>query len=190
MAPHFLHGEAAVVLRSLAWKLISPYDAYISHVVRLEHAMERIRSLSGQALAYEAGLKGSVRLVPGSADPTARARGFRERLGEAAASLSDEQFEEFLAHLGGGETATVEADRAKAQSRLTYTTRGLEEYFAIAGQELALLEERGYSPTRPDIARQLRENHLAQITLGEYRRQLHELGAGVGMGQGAQPRSG
>ncbi len=171
----------------LLWKLASPYDAYVSHVAQLTHAMERIKFLSGLALGYEAGLQGSVRLVPASADAAARARGFRERLGQAAASMTDEQFEEFVAHLGGGGVAEVEADRAQAVSRLTYTTRGLEEYFATAGHELALLEQRGYSPTRADVARQLRENDLPLSTIAEYRRELHELGAKVGMANGKAP---
>lgn len=171
----------------LLWKLASPYDAYISHVAQLNHAIERIKFLSGLALGYEAGLQSSVRLVPGTADSAARARSFRERLGEAAASMSDEQFEEFLAHLGGGDVANVEADRAKTVSRLTSTTRGLEEYFAIAGHELSLLEQRGYSPTRSDVARQLRENNLPLFTAAEYGRELHELAATVGMGNGRAP---
>jgi hypothetical protein len=163
----------------LLWKLASPYDAYVSHVGQLNHAIERIKFLSGLALGYEAGLQGSMRLVPGSADGTARAKRFRERLGQAAASMTDEQFEEFLAHLGGGDTADVEQDRAQAVSRLTVTTRGLEEYFAMAGHELALLEQRGYSPTRPDVTRQLRENDLPLSTTVEYRHELHELGTRV-----------
>lgn len=171
----------------LLWKLASPYDAYVSHVAQLNHAMDRIKFLSGLALGYEAGLQGSLRLVPGSADAAARARGFRQRLGQAAASMTDEQFEEFLAHLGGGDTADVERDRAQAVSRLTVTTRGLEEYFAIAGHELALLEDRGYSPTRPDVARQLRENDLPLSTAAEYRHELHELGSKVGMSNGKAP---
>jgi hypothetical protein len=168
----------------LLWKLASPYDAYVSHVAALNHAIERIKFLSGLALGYEAGLKSSVRLVPGSVDAAARARRFRERLGQAAASMSDEEFEEFLAHLGGGDVAEVEADRAQTVSRLSSTTRGLEEYFATAGRELALLEERGYSPARTDVARQLRHNSLPLLTTAEYRRELHELGAKVGMGNG------
>lgn len=168
----------------LLWKLASPYDAYVSHVAQLNHAIERIKFLSGIALGYEAGLQSSVRLVPGTADAAARARGFRARLGEAAASMSDEEFEEFLSHLGGGDAADVEADRAQAVFRLSSTTRGLEEYFAIAGHELALLEERGYSPTRSDVARQLRDNNLPLLTTADYRRELHELGAKVGMGNG------
>ncbi|MGH2610473.1 MAG: hypothetical protein ACRDHF_15440, partial [Tepidiformaceae bacterium] len=69
----------------------------------------------------------------------------------------------------------------------TYTTRGLEEYFATAGHELALLEQRGYSPTRADVARQLRENDPPLSTIAEYRRELHELGAKVGMANGKAP---
>ncbi|MEX0783385.1 MAG: hypothetical protein WD557_12100 [Dehalococcoidia bacterium] len=171
----------------LLWKLASPYDAYVSHVAELNHAIERIKFLSGMALGYEAGLQGSIRLVPGTPDAAARARGFRARLGEAAASMTDEQFEEFIAHLGGGDVADVEADRAQAVSRLSYTTRGLEEYFATAGQALALLEERGYAPSRADVARQLRDNNLPPNTIADYRRELHELGAKVSMGNGKGP---
>lgn len=168
-------------VKTLAWKLASPYDAYVSHVVQLHHALERIRQLSEQALAYEAGLKGSVRFVPGSTDAALRIQNLRSRLGQAAASMTDEQFEDFLAHLGGGASAEVEADRAKTVSRLSTTTRGLEEYFATAAHELAVLEERGYNPQRPDVARQLRHNGLPQLSVAEYRRELHDLGGAVGM---------
>ncbi|HEU4598110.1 MAG TPA: hypothetical protein VFS26_00050, partial [Solirubrobacterales bacterium] len=134
-------------------------------------------------LRYEAGLRGSVRFVPGSTDAAQRVENFRARLGRAAESMSDEQFEEFVGHLGGGEAADVEANRAKAVSRLSSTTRGLEEYFAAAAQELGVLEERGYNPHRPDVARQLRENALPQLTVAEYRRQLRELGSALGIPQ-------
>lgn len=169
-----------MAVSTLIWKLASPYDAYVSHVARLNHALERIRDLSSQALGYETGLHSSVRFVAGEDDNGERASRFRERLGKAAAELSDEQFEEFLVMLGSGERAVVEADRARTVTRLQHTTRGLEEYFAIAGQELALLEKRGYNPSRPDVARQLRENHLPARTVAEYARELHELGALVG----------
>lgn len=169
-----------MAIGALVWKLASPYDAYVSHVVRLNHAIERVRFFSERALGYEAGLQGSVRLVPGQGDPAERAKRFRDQLGAAAANMSDEEFEEFISHLGGGGTANVEADRAQAVSRLSTTTRGLEEYFAIAGQELALLEQRGYKPARPDVARQLRENHLPPTNIADYRRVLHELGTRVG----------
>ncbi len=165
---------------SLIWRLASPYDAYVSHVVQLNHAIDRIRSLSEMALGYEAGLKGSVRLVPGEGDAATRASRFREQLGAAAAKMTDEEFEEFVAMLGGGGVANVEDNRANAVSRLSTTTRGLEEYFGIAGFELSTLEKRGYSPARTDIARQLRENHLPPTTLAEYRHLLHELGSRVG----------
>ena len=56
------------MVSSLVWKLASPYDAYISHVAELNHAIERIRYFSEVALRYEAGLQGSVRLVPGAQD--------------------------------------------------------------------------------------------------------------------------
>lgn len=169
-----------MALNSVIWKLASPYDAYVSHVAALVHAVDRIRYFSGRALGYEAGLQSSVRLVPQGEDAGARASRFRAQLGEKASQMSDEQFEEFLAMLGGGATADVESDRAQAVTRLSHTTRGLEEYFAIAGHELAVLEKRGYSPSRPDVARQLRENRLPPTTLAEYRHQLHELGRKVG----------
>ncbi|MCA9830191.1 MAG: hypothetical protein R3B97_08730 [Dehalococcoidia bacterium] len=166
---------------SVFWKLASPYDAYVSHVARLTEAMERIRSLSGLALGHEAGLMGSVRLVPnGNGAADARAAGFRERLGSAADEMTDEQFEAFISMLGSGETAAVEADRARAASRMQHAARGLEEYFAIAGQELALLEKRGYNPNRPDVARQLRENGLPAQTVAEYAHELRTLGTSVG----------
>lgn len=173
-----------MALKTLVWKLASPYDAYVSHVARLEHAMDRIRYFTELALGYEAGLHGSVRFVPASGDPAARAGRFREQLGAAAANMSDEEFEEFLAHLGGGATADVEADRAHTVSRLSHTTRGFEEYFAVAGRELALLEERGYNPKRADIGRQLRENHLPATSLADYRRMLHDMGSKVGVRAG------
>jgi hypothetical protein len=175
-----------MALKSLAWKLASPYDAYVSHVLRLDHAIARIRDLSSRALGYEVGLSASVRLIPGSVDPVARAQGFRNRLGQAAESMTDAQFEEFLAHLGGGSAADVETDRATAVSRLSVTTRGLEDFFAIAGHELALLEERGYNPGRSDVARQLRENGIARASLADYRHELHELGTKVGRADGAK----
>jgi hypothetical protein len=169
---------------TLVWKLASPYDAYVSHVSHLNEALGRIRDLSGLVLGYEAGLKGSVRLVPGEASATERAARFRERLGRAATEMSDAQFEEFLAMLGSGDTAVVEADRARAVTRLQHSARGLEEYFAIAGHELAVLEKRGFNPSQPDVARYLRENHLPPKTIAEYAHELHELGVVVGKRQG------
>lgn len=169
-----------MAVTALLWKLASPYDAYVSHVARLNEAIARVRYFSERALGYEAGLQGSVRLVPGQVDPVARAQRFREQMGDAAERMSDEEFEMFVAHLGGGSVAEVEADRAQAVSRMGHSTRGLEEYFAAAGRELALLEARGYSPGRPDVARQLRDNELPLTTLAEYRHLLHELGARVG----------
>ena len=169
-----------MAVTSLLWKLASPYDAYVSHVARLDEAISRVRYFSERALGYEAGLQSSVRLVPGQGDPAARAKRFREQMGEAAERMSDEEFEEFLAHLGGGSTADVEVDRAQAFSRMGHSTRGLEEYFAAAGRELAVLEGRGYSPGRADVARQLRDNGLPLMTVAEYRHLLHELGARVG----------
>lgn len=173
-----------MALKSIVWKLASPYDAYVSHVARLEQALDRIRYFTELALGYEAGLQSSVRFVPAAVDPTARAQRFREQLGSAAANMTDEEFEEFVAHLGGGSVANVETNRANTVSRLSTTTRGFEEYFAIAGQELALLEARGYNPGRPDVARQLRDNKLAATTLADYRHTLHELGAKVGVRAG------
>jgi hypothetical protein len=169
-----------MAISTLVWKLASPYDAYVSHVARLEAALERVRYFSERALAYEAGLQSSVRLVPAGGDPLARAQRFREQLGAAASQMSDEEFEDFIAHVGGGTVADVEADRAMAVSRMGHTTRGLEEYFALAGKELTVLEQRGYNPKRPDVARQLRENRLPSTTLAEYRHLLHQLGAKVG----------
>jgi hypothetical protein len=169
-----------MALSTLVWKLASPYDAYVSHVARLESALERVRYFSSRAQGYEAGLRSSSGLNTAGVDPAARAETFRARLGAAAQELSDEDFEDFLAQLGGGNTADVEANRARVASRLGHTTRGLEEYFAIAGRELSLLEQRGYSPGRPDVARQLRDNHLPSSTVSDYRRQLHELGAKAG----------
>jgi hypothetical protein len=167
-------------IQTLVWKLGSPYDAYVSHVSRLNTALERIRHASDRALRFEAGLQGSVRVVPGTSDPDARVQRFREQLGAAASSMSDTEFEEFVAHLGGGEVASVEADRANVVSRMHTATRGIEEYFAIAVHELSLLEGRGFSPSRTDVARQLRENHLPAHTIADYQKILHELGARVG----------
>lgn len=172
-------------IQTLVWKLGSPYDAYISHVSRLNTAIERLQLMSDRALRYEAGLQSSVRLVPGGTAPEERVQRFREQLGQAAASMSDAEFEEFIAHLGGGASADVEADRAKTVSRMNSATRGLEEYFAIAGQELATLESRGYNPSRGDVARQLRENRLPTHSVAEYRKLLHDLGSKVGAKAGA-----
>ena len=43
-------------IQTLVWKLGSPYDAYISHVSRLNTAIERLQLMSDRALRYEAGL--------------------------------------------------------------------------------------------------------------------------------------
>jgi hypothetical protein len=169
-----------MALSTLVWKLASPYDAYVSHVVRLNNAIDRIRYFSQRALGHEAGLQSSVRFVPGTQDAALRAQRFREQLGSAAETMSDDDFEMFLAHLGGGATANVEADRAKAVSRMSHDERGIDEFFAIAVQELGILERRGYSTGRPDVARQLRENRLPLTGVSEYRRLLHELGLKVG----------
>jgi hypothetical protein len=173
-----------MAIPALLWKLASPYDAYISHVSVLTEAIDRIKFLAEVALRYEAGLAGSVRLVPGGTAPEERVRRFREQLGDAAGSMSDEQFEEFISHLGSGEVAEVEANRAQAVSRKNSTQRGLEEYFGIAGRELALLEARGYSPDRSDVSRLLRENRLKPMTAPEFRHVLHELGLKVGVKTG------
>lgn len=165
-----------MAVSAVLWKLASPYDAYVSHVARLNDAIERIRYFSDRAAIYEAGLSSSAGSA-GKTDPGARVARFRAQLGDAATSMSDEQFEEFIATLGGGNVADAEADRAKAQSRMGYNQRGLEEYFAIAGHELSILEKRDYNPSRSDIARQLRENRLPATGIPEYRHLLHELGA-------------
>lgn len=167
-------------VRSLVWKLASPYDAYVSHVSHLNNAIERIGYLSEKTLAYEAGLHGSVRLVPGERSSEDRASQFRERLAAAATEMSEEEFEEFITHLGGGATAAVESDRAQAVARMGTARRGLEEYFAIAGQELETLAARGYNPERPDVRRQLKANGLPTSTVADYRHLLRELGSRVG----------
>ncbi len=169
-------------VKTLAWKLASPYDAYVSHVARLNDALRRVRDLSELALGYEAGLHGSVRFVPDgdTTDRADRTEQLRRRLGEAAGEMDDEAFEEFLLQLGGGAKATVEGDRARAASRLSHATRGIADYFAIAASEISVLEERGYNPARQDVARQLSDNHLPATTVAEYRHMLREMGAVVG----------
>ncbi len=168
-------------ISTLLYKLGSPYVAYISLVSQLNVAIERLRYLSDRALGYEAGLQSSVRLIPGGAMREERVQRFRERLGQAASSMSDEQFEDFLGHLGGGEAADVEANRAQTVSRMSTATRGLEDYFAMAAAELSVLEKRGYNPSRGDVSRQLRENNLPPHTIAEYRKILHDLGLKVGV---------
>lgn len=169
-----------MAVTSLVWKLASPYDAYVSHVARLNEAIDRIRYFSEVALGHEAGLQGSVRYVPGGADAATRAARFRERLSTAAQQMGDVEFEEFLVEIGGGTSADVEAHRAHVVTRISHATRGLEEYFGIAGIELTTLEKRGYNPNRPDVARQLKENRLPATGLPAYRHELHELGVRVG----------
>ena len=174
-----------MALGAMLWKFASPYDAYVSHVARLNEAMDSIRYASNRALHYEAGLHGSVRIQPGGTeDSSARVQRFREQLGAAATGLSDEQFEDFIAHLGGGGAAEVEHDRARAVSRMGHATRGLEEFFGQAGHELSTLEKRGYSPSRADVARQLRANKLPLTDLAEYRHILKDLGKRVGKNTG------
>ena len=169
-----------MAVNALLWKLASPYDAYVSHVARLNEALDRITFMSGLALGYEAGLQSSVRYVPGGADAATRAQRFRTQLGAAAEQMSDEGFEDFIAMLGGGELANVESNRAKVADRMSSASRGLEEYFVIAGHELSMLEKRGYNPNRADVARQLKENKLPGTDLVQYRHRLHELGVKVG----------
>jgi hypothetical protein len=169
-----------MAVRAALWKLASPYDAYVAHVGRLNDAIERLRYHIDRALGYEAGLHGSVRFVPAERDAEDRARQFRDRLASAASEMSEDQFDDFMSHLGGGSVANVEDDRARTISRLGHTTRGLEEYFAAAAHELAVLEERGYNPGRPDVARQLRANNLSDMSVADYRHLLGRLGAQVG----------
>lgn len=169
---------------ALLWKLASPYDAYVSHVARLNDAIERIRVLNRMTEGYEAGLQGSGRVSTGAAGDAARAARvarFREQLGSAAARMSDVEFEDFISHLGGGAVADPEDDRARTSTRIVFMQRGLEEYFSIAGRELTLLEKRGYDPSRGDVARQLRENKLPLTSVEEFRALLHELGGKVGV---------
>lgn len=169
-----------MALANTLWKLASPYDAYVSHVARLQQSIDRIRYFEEAARRQQAGLEGTIRIGGNGQDSGARAARFRDQLASAANTMTDEQFEEFLAVVGGGETAPIEHDRARAEARRESTARGLEEYFAIAGQELALLEKRGYSPARPDVARQLRENGLPAATIADYRHQLREIAASGG----------
>jgi hypothetical protein len=169
-----------MTISAALWKLASPYDAYVSHVARLNEAIGRIRYFSELALGYEAGLQSSIRMVPRVADAEERAQRFRTELGQSAEQMTDEEFEAFLADLGGGSVAEVEANRARAVSRLSHTTRGLAEYFAIAGQEMATLERRGFNPSRTDVARQLQANRLPPTTVADYRHLLHEMGKKVG----------
>jgi hypothetical protein len=174
-----------MALGALVWKLASPYDAYVSHVARLNEAIDRIRYASDRALHYEAGLHSSIRIQAGAGeDSSARVQRFREQLGSAATELSDEQFEDFIAHLGGGGAADVEHDRARTVSRMGHATRGLEDFFGQAGYELSTLEKRGYSPARADVARQLRANRLPMTDLAEYRHILKDLGKSVGKNTG------
>ena len=60
---------------TLRWKLASPYDAYVSHVSRLEDAMTRIQQLADVAFVYDATPPVAV------ADAANRTAGFRARLG-------------------------------------------------------------------------------------------------------------
>lgn len=167
-------------VRSLLWRLASPYDAYIAHVSMLESALEQIRYLVQRALAYEAGIHGSVRLIPGGAAAEARAARFRERVSSAATGMTDEQFELFLADLGGGASGSVEEDRARAFERMTGVTAALERHLSTAARELTTLEERDYNPASPALARMLRDNGFPPRTVADYRHLLRDLGAQVG----------
>lgn len=167
-------------VRSVLWRLASPYDAYVAHVSTIEGAIEQIRYLVQRALAYEAGIQGSVRLIPGGAAAEARAASFRERVSQAATGMTDEQFEAFLTDLGGGASGDVEANRARAFERMTGVTAALERHFSTAARELATLEERDYKPASPALARMLRDNRLHARTIAEYRHLLRDLGAQVG----------
>lgn len=164
-----------MALANVLWKLASPYDAYVSHVARLNQSIDRIRYFEEAARRQQAGLEGTIRIGDAGQDSNARAERFRQQLANAATNMTDEQFEEFVSMVGGGETAPIEHDLARAEARRQRTVRGIEEYFAIAGQELTLLEKRGYTPSRPDVARQLRENGLPQATIAQYRDQLRDL---------------
>jgi len=169
-----------VSVRSALWRLASPYDAYVSHVSRLNGALEQVEYLVQRALGYEAGLQSSIRIVPGADAAHARAERFRHAVAAASQGMSDGEFEDFLAHLGGGATSDVETDRARAFGRLTAVTGALERHFATAAHELGILEERGYSPSAPGVARLLRENDIPARTLDDYRHLLRELGSSVG----------
>lgn len=171
-------------VRTVLWRLASPYDAYVAHVSRLQAAIGEIRYLVQRALGYEATLLGSVRLLPAVQDAAARAARFREQLSSAAGALTDDQFEEFIAHLGGGSTGAVESDRARTVERLTAVTASLERYFAGAAAELAVLEQRDYRPGRAGVSRALASNGLEPHTLADFRHILRDLGAQVGRGPG------
>lgn len=166
-------------MTSVLWKLASPYDAYVSHVANLNHALARIRHLSGVAQGYEAGLRGSGRVASAGPDARARQDRFRARLAEQADQLSGPELEEFAEMLGGGDPADAEADRSRAETRLGYMARGIEEYLSEARREFATLEARHYNPDRPDVARQLRANNLPATTLEGYRSQIAALAGPV-----------
>lgn len=168
------------MFKRMLWRLASPYDAYISHVARLEDAFARIRILSERTAGYEMGLRSSVRLMPSESDAVARAERFRDRLGQASETVEDEQLESFLVELGGGATANVESDRADIAVRMDHATEGLQEYFGVAGSALQTLEQRGYEPGRRDVARQLASNGISQRTLEQYRDELQGLAQAAG----------
>jgi hypothetical protein len=173
------------MFKRILWRLASPYDAYVSHVTRLEDALTRIRVLSDRADGYEMGLRSSVRHKTGESDAVSRAERFRSLLGDASETMEDEQLERFLAELGGGETANVDQDRADIAIRLDHATEGMQEYFAVAGSALQTLEQRDYEPGRRDIARQLASNRISPRTLAEYHDELHELARAAGHPEGA-----
>ncbi len=163
------------MFKRMLWRLASPYDAYVSHVARLEDAFARIRVLSERTAGYEMGLRSSVRLMPSESDAVARAERFRGQLSEASETMEEEQLEAFLVELGGGAIANVESDRADIAVRMDHATEGLQEYFAVAGSALQTLEQRGYEPGRRDVARQLASNGIERRALKQYREELQTL---------------
>ena len=176
------------MFKRILWRLASPYDAYVSHVTRLEDAFARIRVLSERAAGYETGLRSSVRLVPSESDAVARAERFRDQISQASEAMEDEQLESFLVELGGGATANVESDRADIAVRMDHATEGLQEYFAVAGSALQTLEHRGYDPSRRDVARQLASNGISPRTLEQYREDLQTLARVAGHSETPSPR--
>ena len=150
-------------------QLSPPVDGSVAYAGKLNDGIGRIRAISRLTEGYEAARQGYGGVSTGGEGDAARAARvarFREQLGSAAARMSDVEFEDFIAHLGGGAVADPEDDRARTSSRLGFMQRGLEEYFAIAGRELALLEKRGYDPGRGDGGRP-RGGDRRRLTGGE-----------------------
>lgn len=172
------------MFKRMLWRLASPYDAYVSHITRLEDAFARIRVLSDRTAGYEMGLRSSVRLKPSESDAVARAQRFRDHITKASETIEDDQLEGFLAEIGDGATANVESDRADIAVRMDHATEGLQEYFAVAGSALQTLERRGFNPGRRDVARQLAGNGIPQRTLDEYRADLQRLARVAGHTEG------